>query len=423
MKKTGLFSTDFGYVWPGQFISQMGTSLHAIGFSYYLKTATDSASLVGSVSFATGMLALLALPIAGVVCDVLSRRNIVLRCDFLCASLIVMLALGFHAFDTERSRVILLCMTAPLIGIISVFFRPAFGAMLPDIVGREQLAKANSLYKGGARLGELFGSVSGGLLYRAFGPTVLFTLNGCSYLIAYILMRKTSFHLKVTAPSTTLRPKLSWKPPDLLRNFGEGLKQIRTIRGASEYLCTAVSINVFAAPILVYMPFHASSTFGGDALIYATLMGSLSCGIFLGYLTAAFLPIKKAASSTSITATIVLMCFCFLGFARSHELYVAASWLSVAGLANGYWSVFFETGMQSSLPRHLLGRVFATLGLGSGIAVPFSTLCAGVWLDRFEHDTHVLFTVCAFGMTIVPTTLLLFSANYRAFFERFRDFQ
>jgi len=59
-------------------------------------------------------------------------------------------------------------------GIVGLFFDPAESALLPRLVGAEQLVTANALNALNNNLGRLIGPAMGGLLYAAGGlPTVV----------------------------------------------------------------------------------------------------------------------------------------------------------------------------------------------------------------------------------------------------------
>jgi hypothetical protein len=61
-----------------------------------------------------------------------------------------------------------------IVKIDSTFFRPAFGATVPDLVPHTALSNANAFYKAGARGGDLVGQALGGFVYRLLGPGILF---------------------------------------------------------------------------------------------------------------------------------------------------------------------------------------------------------------------------------------------------------
>lgn len=146
------------------------------------------------------------------------------------------------------------------------------------------------------------------------------------------------------------------------------------------------------------------------------LMATLSAGVLAGYLAAARVPLSRATRSSSVVCVITCMCRCFLLFSRLSDPYLAVIALFLAGLANGYWSIFFETAVQRVIPWESLGRVYACCGLLSGGLIPAASLAGGVVLDVLNQDTRTFFSVCAVIMTAYPLVLLS-SGRFVSFFD------
>jgi drug/metabolite transporter superfamily protein YnfA len=178
----------------------------------------------------------------------------------------------------------------------------------------------------------------------------------------------------------------------------------------------ALVVNFFVTPFFVLMPFHVSGVLHGDAFFYGLLMAILSAGVLTGYLAAARVPFSRATRSSFVVCVIACMCGSFLLFSQLSAPYFAAMALFAAGLANGYWSIFFETAIQSVIPRESLGRVYACYGLFSGGLIPVASLVGGVILDVLNQDTRMLFSFCAAIMTAYPLVLLS-SRRFVSFFD------
>ena len=408
--------SNFRNVWTGQFVSQIGSSAQAIGVSFFLREVTQSGSWVGGAVFLSGLGALIFLPLAGVVADRHNRRSIVLACDTLNAGAtlglvsVFLLAPGLSVLHLAIAVVI--CNI--IIAISSAFFRPAFGAMLPDLVPRGSLAPANALYKAGARVGDLLGNTCGGFVYRAIGPGALFLANAISYVLSilFVLRAKPGCRFSPTRESSAEGLRLK----EVLREFSEGVWVLTRAPGGALFLSMALVVNFFVTPFFVLMPFHVSRVLHGGALFYGLLMATLSAGVLAGYLAAAKFPLSRATRPSSVVCVIVCMCGCFLLFSLLRNPYFAFITLFMAGLANGYWSIFFETAIQSVIPRESLGRVYACYGLLSGGLIPLASLAGGVVLDVLSQDTRMLFSLCASIMTTYPLVLLS-NRRFVSFFE------
>ncbi|RAS12193.1 MFS transporter [Cupriavidus alkaliphilus] len=410
---------NFRMVLVGQFVSLIGSSAHTVAISFFLKEATQSGSFVGAGLFFCGIAALLTLPLSGVIADRINRKSIVIRCDTVGACATLALACVFHWGSGNQGALlpVLAVLCSLVISVSSSFFRPAFGAMLPDLVPQAMLAPANALYKAGARCGDLLGNLVGGLAYGLVGPGALFLANSLSYVLAVqCVSRAEPSELFVPQPRTM---KSGVGILGLLTEFYHGAGALCSLPGGRLFLSMALVINFFATPILVLMPFHASGVLRADAPMYGFLMAMLSLGVLMGYTMAAKVPMPKFMKTRIVLYVVTFMCGCFLLFSQIRIFSVACVLLVAAGIANGYWSIFFETALQKSIARSELGRVYAFYGLLSGGMIPLASLVGGIALDALGGDTRILFSVCSLMMTAYP----IFLSTRKEFFSFFESLE
>jgi len=409
---------NYRWAWSGQTVSQIGSASHTVAIAYYFKEAFESGTIVGSILFIAGMASLACLPLSGVLADRHNRRFIALLCNAINAATAALLGVLLFVGPTNG---MLLPYTAAVctcvIRITSTFYRPAFGAMVPDLVPRDVLPGANALYKAGLRGGELGGQALGGFLYRVFGPAFVLLMDALSYCVALICVWRLQPKVQFL-PSQTEAAKQS--ESGIAKSFMQGVKTITDIEGGALFLSMALVINFFATPIFVLMPFHVTDYLRGDAATLGWVLGSLTAGVLLGYACAAKWPISGPNSAAIVSATIVTMCAWFIVFSFCVSPIFASICLVGAGIANGYWSIYYETALQRAIPREALGRVYACFGLLSACLVPVASLIGGVVLDYLDGQTVVLFLTCSILMTLYPL-VLSFSKSYRTFFRKIQN--
>ncbi|OZI36271.1 hypothetical protein CEG14_14760 [Bordetella genomosp. 1] len=393
---------NFRYVWAGQFISQIGSAAHSISTVFFIKNSTHSGTLLGEVIFISGIGALLCLPFAGVLADKVNRKTIVILCDLLSALVAFALALAFSSRKGGDWLILFVVIANLLMSIVGSFFRPAFGGMFPDLVPRQVRAPANAMYKSGFRLGEAIGNVFGGAVYRSFGPASLFFINAGSFLVSAILVGKAR-PSKLFVPSDSIVDK---ENVSFFSDFRRGWVEVLGIPGARNFFGMGLIINFFATPIFVLMPFHVSNALLGDEVSYGIIMALFAAGVLAGYVLVAKIPFFGLLKKTTLIRLVLLMCFMFLLLAQASDFKWACVYLFSAGVANGIWSILFETALQSTVPRRSLGRVYAWYGLVCGGLIPIAGLLGGMLFDFLKNDTRWLFTFCAVIMTGYSLSLL-----------------
>lgn len=205
----------YRWLWLGQVWSLAGDWFNVIATATLVQQLTGSAAQVGWL-FAIRMLApFLVSPFAGVVADRFDRRRILMAADVLRACVV----LAFLLVDEPDEVWLLYALTFVQLAL-SGFFFPAYRALLPQVVGREQLGTAVAL--GSATWSTMLaaGAVSGGLVAGAFGVYPAFVVDALTFVASV-------FFLSLVRP----RPRESAAGRGGLRSslheYLEGLRYLR----------------------------------------------------------------------------------------------------------------------------------------------------------------------------------------------------
>jgi MFS family permease len=92
---------------------------------------------------------------------------------------------------------------APLFGIVSSFFDPAYQAIMPQLVETEALSSANSLNMLSRNLGFLLGPMLGAGCITLFGQASAFTFDGLTFFISALFL----LALRLPHSSAVLPPR------------------------------------------------------------------------------------------------------------------------------------------------------------------------------------------------------------------------
>ncbi len=174
----------------------------------YAYQLTGSSLFVGILAFAQlGPLLLLSI-IGGAIADALDRRKllIILQTEQLVFSLLLAVLV---AGSSDPSKVLIVgCVLA--IGIGNALNAPAWGAVLPSLVGERDLGAAISLNSTMINGSRVIGPAAAGLLYPILGPAWIFTMNAATYvfvILALLVVRFPAVHARHRAghPATAGR--------------------------------------------------------------------------------------------------------------------------------------------------------------------------------------------------------------------------
>jgi MFS family permease len=175
---SGLPST-FWWLWTGTLVNRAGAFVLPF-LAFYLTDELDlTPSFVGLVLGAFGLGSTIAALVGGVLSDRLGRRPVLLASQLSTAVVLVVLGL------TTASAAVLVLVA--LLGLASNTARPAFSAMMTDIVPPEDRVRAFSLNYWAINLGFAIAPLLGGLLASS-GYFTLFLVDACTTLVFAVLV-------------------------------------------------------------------------------------------------------------------------------------------------------------------------------------------------------------------------------------------
>jgi MFS family permease len=156
----------FRWLWMASVVSNIGTWMEEVGEAWLMTSQTPSPLLVALLQTAESLpIFLLALP-AGALADVVDRRKLLLLTQaWLC------LAAGGLGVLTlfELTTPPVLLVFAFTVGIATALNVPAWQAITPELVPRDQLSAAAALGGVGFNIARSLGPALGGLLVAAVG--------------------------------------------------------------------------------------------------------------------------------------------------------------------------------------------------------------------------------------------------------------
>ena len=149
-----------------------------VAFPWLVYQKTGSAFSTGVVLALYTLPYVLFGPFAGVVIDRFNKRRLMIVADLVRAGLVLTVALVAHP-GLPFVFAISFAMAS-----VAVFFDPCKLSLLPDIVQRRQLVRANSLLTMGENLSEIIGYSVAGLVAYYFSTRIAFAADSGTFLVS-----------------------------------------------------------------------------------------------------------------------------------------------------------------------------------------------------------------------------------------------
>lgn len=327
---------------------------------------------------------------AGAVADIVNRRTVIVSAVLWQAAWSVILAVGAFT-DVLNPSAVLACIFA--IGIGLAFGAPVWGAVVPDIVSKDELPSAITLGGVQLNLSGIVGPALGGFLLPVLGAPILISFNAFAFLVvAFVIMQWKPKQ----AQATRLRENFTESFISSLR-YARNSQRMRVILFRNVLFSAVISAIPALLPIIALRACACSASQLG--LIFACVgVGSLAGAMFvLPYLRSRFSP----NAITSIAVAILLVAYCAMSFTREvPPLMVSTTFAGVAWALAG--SELWVAG-QRVMPGWVRGRMNAFLimlgqgGMALG-AILWATGVANVGLDlTFGAAAVIALVVLALG--------------------------
>ena len=189
-------------------------------------------------------------------------------------------------------------IVAFLESLISQFFAPAEGALLPRLVNEEQLASANSVSSLNGNLARLIGPPLGGIVAGLLGLNGIALLDAASFIIAVVLIVLITANAQPVKKlvSEVATVKAIWRK--VWHEWLEGLRLVKQERNVAAMFAliaiTSLGEGVFSVLFIVYV----SKVLHGGALQLGWLQGAQAVGGLIGGLLIGF-AVRKGLATPS----------------------------------------------------------------------------------------------------------------------------
>ena len=215
--KAGLLSPlrhrDFRVLWAGMAVSLLGDGIFLIAIAWETYALWNAPAALSIVGIAMTVPTVVFLLVGGVLSDRHDRRRLMLAADAVRALAVACLAVLVFAGALQLWELVVL---VALYGAGTAFFTPAFEAIVPDLLPRQDLAAANSLDQFVRPIAlRLAGPLLGGLLVAA-GAGVAFAVDAASFAasgIAVLAMRSTRPPTSCARSGSSAPGTSPWPPP------------------------------------------------------------------------------------------------------------------------------------------------------------------------------------------------------------------
>jgi MFS family permease len=382
---------DFALFWSGNFLSNIGTWMQNLALGWQILVMTNSPFLLGLNGFlGYAPSFFFSLP-GGAIADRLNRRKMMMvtQTSMMVLALVLGLLTSLHVISISEILAI-----SFLSGLASALNSPAYQAMVPDLVEREDLMNAIALNSAQFNMSRAIGPTLAGLALATVGTAGCFYLNSVSFLALIVALGI----IRVPA-------RRRHEGPNVWRAMLDGTRFINQHRLMLILLSIPAFLSLFGLPFIVLMPVFARDLLktGPSGLGY--LMAGAGLGAVISALTLAAQRSGEHKGRFIITSAAVFSLALIL-LSQARSFWWAFFLLAVLGATMIGALALTNTTLQLISPPELRGRIMSFYTLAVLGLAPLGSL----WVGSVAEVNGTRFAL-ALGGGICLVYFLILSAS------------
>lgn len=367
-------------LWGANAVSNLSDGLAFVSIPLLAASLTDDPRWVAGLATLYAIVRLLvALPV-GVYVDRLDRRTLMVAANVLRG--VTLLSLAF-VLQFGMSSLVVLYAAMAIVGTLESIADNAAVAMLPSVVRRDRLDRANGRITAAQLVADEFiGPPLGGMLFAIAATAPVFAMGGlwaAAGVLALALPRSparpTNDGSAADEPTHDRAPSADPSPAarSVYREAREGIAWLARHRVVGSLaLIGALASVAYMLPFSILVLF-AGQRLGLDAAGYGLLLAFSALGGLVGTVLAPRMR-ERLGYRWTIVASLLLGASTLVGLAFTSHPFAAGILLALYILHAVVWSICAVSLRQRLVPHHLLGRVggaarvLSLLGLAAGSA-------------------------------------------------------
>jgi predicted MFS family arabinose efflux permease len=351
-------------MWFGACTSSIGTWMQIVAQGWLIYRLSHSAFLLALDQFLGGIPIFLFSLIGGVVADRTERRKILLASQYVqmaSAGLLTVLVATGHVHVWH-----ILCLSFAS-GFAQAFGGPAYQALIPTLVDREDMPNAIALNSIQFNMAVTIGPALAGQALAKLGEKWCFGLNAISFLAPVISLSM------ITA---RFLPEKSAE--SIFTSLKQGIKFVRRQNSMEALTIMAFCMTALSMPMRTYIPVFVKDIFHRGPETYGNLLSLMGIGSICGSLAIAGRGNIRNKGRFALTMLICLGAG-IAGFSLSKSLPLSYAMLVFVGASMMAVFATVTSLVQLITTNEMRGRVMSVYNCAFRGGMPMGNLLSG-WL-------------------------------------------
>ncbi len=384
---------NFFYLLFGQTISQLGDKFYSFALAYLVLNTTKSTTAMGMVILFPMLSSIITGFLLGGFIDRYSRKAILIITDIIRGLVIAAVTL---LFSINALTLPIIIFSQIILSVCSAFFSPTVFSVLPQIVEKDRLAKANARMQLITSSVTIIGPLLAGVVVANIGYNFIFIFNTISFFLATIFTTKINI------------PNVSKKENKTENNFSDGYKYIFNKKSLLAIVIVVAVGHFFVGAIDVIIPALSIKLRGNGVQNMGYIQTFFGVGTLVASILLNIVNINNREEKVLFTSLYIIGgIYILLGVLFTVKVMSVVPYLFVFLLYSSvimFAATCFQVILQKNIEESMSGRVWSIVNSLGNCSMPLAVAVVAFMLDyiRFAYLTT------AIGITIFPLVTFLY---------------
>jgi MFS family permease len=379
---------NFALIWSAALVSNVGSWMQTVAVGALVTEATGKSTWTGIVAAAAFIPIGIFSPVGGALADRVDRRRYFIGTTIGETLFAAMLAVAVATGNAEPWLVTALVFCG---GCLTALGIPAYQAIIPELVPKEELLAAMSLGATQYNLGRVVGPALAGVAILAGSYTLVFALNAASFGAVIVALLMSHFAERPHNPEQT----------KLRQQIVAGFHGAMAEPGCRLAIILIGITALLISPFIALIPAEAINLLHEGARGTSVLVTAQGIGAVAGALALTPLANLYGRRRVIVTDLAIVLPLTIIIYAAAPSLWTAAAALVAVGAA--YIGVLsgLMTVVQLRAPESLRARILSIYMVALGVVYPIGAVIQGKLGDEFGLHAVVIASAALFAAVIV----------------------
>ena len=379
----------------GQFLSMFGSMLVSHAITWHITLQAQSGTLIALFTCAAMLPMVFISPFAGVWADRYNRKHLINISDAAIAALTLLIAILFIS-GVQSTWMLLLAVIARSAG--QGVQQPAVSALIPQIVPEEHLSRFNGIQGTAQSLTMFAAPMAAGALLTFLPLQYIFFVDVITAGIGII----TVFFF-VHVPHLPQSAEHQPGAKSYLHEMMVGFRFIGSQPWLKVLLVFTAVFCVLVSPAAMLTPLQVTRSFGDDVWRLTAVEISFSVGMMVGgILISIWGGFQHKIRTMALAWVLFGVSTVLFGVITNFWVYLGV--MVFCGCTMPIYNTPSMTLMQTKIPPQVMGRVFSSITIINGLAMPLGIALFGPMSDAIKIELLLIFT----GLLLILGGLLLY---------------